>query len=105
MMNKLTEKLGERLPVVPEDPPRRIALFNYLRNRLSKVIAGFRTAPILQPMHRRYGPIKYNHVLPAFRGIRRFLKPGLRGEPSDKALYQLWAKRSEQFRYNRERAV
>ena len=106
-MNKLTEKLGEQLPDAPdpEDHPKQTALFNYLRNRLSKIIAGMRGAHLLQPMHRRYGPIKYNHVLPAFRSIKQLIKPGPRDGARDKSLYRLWAHRSEQVRYNRERAV
>jgi O-antigen biosynthesis protein len=106
-MNKLTEKLGEQLPSAPdpEDHPKQRALFDYLRNNLSKIIARMRRSDTLQPMHRRYGPIKYNHVLPAYRKIKRFIKPDPRAEANDKASYQLWANQQEQIRYDRERAV
>lgn len=107
MMNKLIEKFREQLPVAsaPEDHPKHSALFDHLRNGLSKIIAGMRRSEILQPAHRRYGPIKYNYVLPAYLKIKRFIKPGPRAEASDKASYQLWANRAERLRYNRERAV
>jgi GT2 family glycosyltransferase len=80
-------------------------LFDYLRNNLSKIIAGMRRSELLRPIHRRYGPIKYNRVVPAYLKIKRFIKPGPRAGASDKTLYQLWANSSERARYNREKAI
>lgn len=102
-MSKLNDKLREQLPVAPapDDRPKQRAFYDFVRNRVSKIIARMRRADSLQPLHRRYGPIKYNYVLPAFRSIKQLIKYA----PSDKAAYQTWAKRSEQARCNRERAL
>src|ERR1044072_273526 len=106
-MNKLTDKRGDQLPdaFASDDRRKRGALFDYLRNSLSKMIARIRRSDSLQPLHRRYGPIKYKYVLPAYRRVKKFIKPGLRREASDEASYQMWAKRCEAIRYDRERAI
>ncbi|MGA9770103.1 MAG: glycosyltransferase family 2 protein [Blastocatellia bacterium] len=102
-MNKLTDKL----PVAPasDDRPKSNTLFdqlrNSIRNSVSKIIAALRRSDILQPLHKRYGPVKYGYVLPAYQKVRRFFSPELRDDIS----YQLWAARSEATRYDRERAT
>lgn len=102
-MNKLTDKL----PVAPasDDRPKQNAFFDHIRdsirNKLSKVIAAMRRSDILRPLHRRYGPVKYKYVLPAYRRVRRFIKPELR----DSLSYRIWAERSEKIRYDRERVL
>src|ERR1044072_8388138 len=107
MMNKRIEKPGEELQVVAdlEDHTKQNAFLDYRRNGLSGIVTRLRKAYILQPMHRRYGPIKYNHVLPAYRKIKGFIRPDLRAEASDKDSYQRWANLSERIRYDRERAA
>jgi GT2 family glycosyltransferase len=75
-----------------------------IRNRFSRFLAAFREARILQPLHRRYGPIKYKHVLPIYRRLARLLGVDS-GGGDDSLSYGLWAEHCEQFRYNRNRAL
>jgi glycosyltransferase involved in cell wall biosynthesis len=102
-MNKMTDKLGDELPdaTVSGANSKQSLLLPLVRNALSKLIARMRQSSSLQPLHRRYGPIKYNFVLPAFRRMIRLIAR----EASDNERYQIWASRSEQVRYNREKAL
>lgn len=105
------KKLTDKLPLAPasDDHPKQKAFFDHLqnsiRNALSKFIARMRRSDSLQPIHRRYGPVKYKYVLPAYQKIRRVVSPGRRAETGDDFSYQMWAARSEATRYNRERAI
>ncbi len=106
-MNKLTDKL----PVAPasDDRPKQNAFFyhlrNSIRNSLSKLVARMRRSDSLQPVHRRYGPVKYKYVLPAYQKVRRLISPGMRAETSDDVSYQMWAARAETTRYDREKVL
>lgn len=105
-MSKPTDKFTERHPVAPDSDqrPKRNAFYDFIRNHLSKLIARLRKANSLQPLHRRYGPIKYSYALPAFRKIKSLIKPASQKSLDDKSAYQNWARRSEQIRYDKERA-
>ena len=99
----------EQQPTVSQTVERRsnrtvTGLRATIRNRFSRLLAAFRESQILQPLHRRYGPIKYKHVLPIYRRLARLLGVDSR-EPDDSGSYELWAKRCERFRYDRDRAV
>jgi cellulose synthase/poly-beta-1,6-N-acetylglucosamine synthase-like glycosyltransferase len=81
------------------------SLRKIIRNKLSRILAAIRRSELLQPLHRRYGPIKYRYVLPAWRRLAKLLRPGRRHEPDAGVSYQLWAERCEQLRYDRNRAL
>jgi GT2 family glycosyltransferase len=51
-----------------------------------------------------YGPIKYSYVLPAYNWIRSVFQPRVPAQPPE-TLYQIWARRCEELRYNPERAA
>ncbi len=105
-MSKLTEKQS---PVALDsqtnskllDSARYIQTL--IRNRASRAVAFLRRSPALQPLHRRYGPIKYNYVLPAFRRIKKILRLSSRVEIAESLSYPVWTERCERFRYNREK--
>jgi glycosyltransferase involved in cell wall biosynthesis len=102
-MNKLTDKL--LVAPATDDQPKQNVFFAHIRgsirNTLSKIIAAMRRSDILQPLHRRYGPVKYKYVLPAYRRVRSFIKPELR----DSLSYRIWAERCEKIRYDRKRVL
>jgi O-antigen biosynthesis protein len=97
------------LRVVSRSRPNRMAMVDRLRrvirNRLSRIVAAIRRSQRLQPLHRRYGPIKYRYLLPAWRRLAKLLGPASWLEPDNQVLYELWAERSERLRYNRNRAL
>jgi O-antigen biosynthesis protein len=53
----------------------------------------------------RFGPVKYRLVLPAYRRVRSLFKARPGSEADTEATYEKWARRSEEFRYNPERAA
>jgi GT2 family glycosyltransferase len=72
------------------------------RNRLLRIVAGIRKAKFLQPLHKHYGPIKYDYVLPALQRLKNLFG---RPEVDLRLAYQLWARRCEQLRYNQKSAT
>jgi O-antigen biosynthesis protein len=68
------------------------------------MIAALRRSRRLQPLHRRYGPIKYKYVLPAYQRLGTWLRPKPPSD-SDRKTYAQWNGRCEQLRYDRNRAV
>jgi GT2 family glycosyltransferase len=84
-----------------------IALFDHLRtirrNWSSRLIAATRRQRWLQPLHRFYGPIKYQYLLPACQAIARTFRSGEAAGIDH--CYQQWAEWCEKTRYNRERAA
>ena len=83
---------------------RSASLRALVRNKLSQVVAAIRHSRGLQPLHKRYGPFKYRYLLPAIRRIEELIASQLGWQTPD-ALYQQWAKRCEELRYNRDQAV
>jgi GT2 family glycosyltransferase len=51
-----------------------------------------------------YGPIKYSYVLPVYNWLRGLFKPRV-PEQSPQTLYENWAGRCEELRYNPEKAA
>lgn len=105
-MSKLTEKqslvaLDSNTSWKPLDSA--CYLQTLIRNRASRAVAFLRRSPALQPLHRRYGPIKYNYVLPAFRRIKKMLRLSRQTETAESLSYQIWAEGCERLRYNSEK--
>lgn len=82
-----------------------ITFRNIIRNKLSRMIAAIRKSHRLQPLHRRYGPIKYKYTLPAYRSIANFLTSKSQLESETKITYAQWAESCEAQRYDRDRAI
>ncbi len=53
----------------------------------------------------RYGPIKHRFVLPLYQSVRRVFKPRTPDKTPFKDLYEAWARRCEEFRYDPDRAA
>ena len=86
-------------------PSSTVSLRAIIRNRWSQLVAAMRKSRRLQPLHRRYGPIKYRYVLPALQRLSHWF-----GSPSSRAVeprlaYRQWAERNERLRYTGDRAL
>ena len=82
-----------------------ITFRNIIRNKLSQVIAAIRKSPRLQPIHRRYGPIKYKYTLPAYQRVAEWLTPKSQRDSGTKLSYAQWSARCEALRYDGDRAI
>src|SRR5262245_18974362 len=76
-----------------------------IRNRLSRIIAAMRISSSLQPLRRRYGPIKYKYTLPAYRRIAALLRGNSEAQSDTNAFYAEWAAWCEALRYDRNLAI
>lgn len=69
----------------------RAMIRDHLRNRLARLLAQTRHAALLQPLHRRFGPFKYDYLLPAVRRLKRLLQAASQLPEAEEALdYQQW---------------
>lgn len=82
-----------------------VTLRGIIRKKLSQMIAAIRKSRTLQPLHRRYGPLKYKYALPAYKRISAWLTPKSQGESGANISYAQWASNCEALRYNRSRAI
>jgi len=76
-----------------------------IRNRLSRIIAAMRRSPRLQPLHRRYGPLKYKYTLPVYRRIVAMFGRNSEAKSATNISYVDWSARCEALRYDRNRTV
>lgn len=76
-----------------------------IRKRLSQMIAAIRKSRTLQPLHRRYGPLKFKYMMPAYKRVAAWLTPRSQVESVADISYLQWASNCESLRYNRSRAI
>jgi GT2 family glycosyltransferase len=76
-----------------------------IRNSFSRMRAALRKSPVLQPLHRRYAPLKYGYTLPAWRRVARLLAPILSLGEDRNGAYQRWTEMCERVRYDPEQAL
>ncbi len=105
-MSPSNPNLGTRSRRTPAGKSR-IAGYPYLRsvirNWSSRLIARIRESRWLQPLHRLYGPIKFQYVLPTRQAVARLFKPGNSKRADNQ--YQQWGQWCEKIRYQRETAI
>ncbi len=82
-----------------------VSLRATIRNKFSKFLAAIRKSRLLQPLHKRYGPFKYKHVMPVYRRLAKLLSGDHWRDADGSDSYQRWARRCELLRYNRNRAI
>src|SRR6266446_243931 len=76
-----------------------------IRNKFSRFLAAIRKSRLLQPLHKRYGPFKYRHVMPVYRRLTKLLSGDRWRESDGSESYERWARRCELLRYNHNRAI
>src|ERR1044072_2666656 len=80
-----------------------LSLRALIRNKLSRMIAAMRRSRRLQPLHQRYGPIKYQYVLPAWQRLKLTFNP--QSSNLTTLAYRDWAKRCARWRKSRAEAL
>lgn len=88
-----------------EKPSSTASLRTSIRNRWSQMLAAMRRARRLQPLHRRYGPIKYRYVLPALQRLQQWFTRQPTTAIAANLAYAQWAARTERLRDDRDRAL
>jgi hypothetical protein len=55
-------------------------------------VSGLRLMRLAWRLDRRYGPIKYHYVLPAYQRVKRLLRPKVRIKADREVPYESWAR-------------
>src|ERR1044071_1661373 len=86
-------------------PSPLVSLQASIRNRWSQLLAALRRSRRLQPLHQRYGPIKYRYVLPALQRLKHWFRRQSSTAVDTNLAYAQWAERNERLRYTGDRAL